>query len=71
MGYDIPRDTSSGECKSADCLRDTSGADGDFEIEPEGNYGAASSQLSRDEDDDGRCPSLPSFTQPITGAGVG
>ena len=67
----MPRDTSSGECKRADCLRDASGANGDFEMEPEGSYGGASSQLSRNEDDDGAPPSLPPSTQPITEAGVG
>ena len=51
--------------------RDTSGANGDFEMETEGSYGAASSQLSGDEDGDGGPPSLTPPTQPITGAGVG
>ena len=68
---DVPRDTSSGECKSPDCSRDTSGADGDIETETEGSDNAASSQLSRDEDGDGGPPSLPTSTQSITGAGVG
>ena len=68
--YDVPRDTSSGECKSADCSRDTSVADGDIEMETQGSYSAASSQLSRDEDGDDGPPLQPS-TQPITGAGVG
>ena len=54
--YDVPRDTSSGECKSADCWRDTSGADGDIKTETKGSYGAALSQLSRDEDSDGGPP---------------
>ena len=68
---DVPRDTSSGECKSSDCSRDTSSADGDIEMETEASYDAALSQLSRDEDGDGGPPSLPPSTQPITGAGVG
>ena len=57
--------------KSADCSRDTSGADGDIELETEGSYDAAISQLSRDEDGDGGPPSVPPSAQPITGAGVG
>ena len=52
-------------------VRDTSGTDGDIETETEGSYDAASSQLSRDEDGVDGPPSLPTPTQPITGAGVG
>ena len=39
-------------------MRDTSGTDGDIETESGGSYDAASSQLSRDEDDDGGPRSL-------------
>ena len=43
-GDDIPRDTSSGEGKSADGSRDTSGTDGHIETETEGSYDTAPSQ---------------------------